>query len=150
MAIRNIVMNGDPILRKKCRQVDKFDDRLAQLIDDMFDTMRKASGVGLAAPQVGLLKRVVVIDIGDGPIELVNPVLVKTAGKQIGNEGCLSFPNDYEEIERPNYAKVKAFDRNGNKIIVEGTGLKARALCHELDHLDGVLFIDLIGKHIEE
>ncbi len=140
MAIRNIILEGDELLNKKCRKVEKFDDRLHQLIDDMIETMYKAKGVGLAAPQVGILKRVVVIDVGDGIIELVNPEIVESSGEQREQEGCLSCPGDYGITLRPMIVKVRAKDRNGNDIEVFGRALKARALCHELDHLDGILF----------
>ncbi len=140
MAIRNIILEGDELLSKKCRKVEKFDDRLHQLIDDMIETMYKAKGVGLAAPQVGILKRVVVIDVGDGILELVNPEIVESSGEQREQEGCLSCPGDYGITLRPMIVKVRAKDRNGNDIEVFGRALKARALCHELDHLDGVLF----------
>lgn len=140
MAIRNIILEGDELLSKKCRKVEKFDDRLHQLIDDMIETMYRAKGVGLAAPQVGILKRVVVIDVGDGIIELVNPEIVESSGEQREQEGCLSCPGDYGITLRPMIVKVRAKDRNGNDIEVFGRALKARALCHELDHLDGILF----------
>ena len=142
MALRNVVKMGDPILNKKSRIVEKFDDRLATLIDDMFETMYQANGVGLAAVQVGMLKRVVVLDVGDGPIELVNPEIVKTEGEQRESEGCLSVPGRTCPVERANYVKAKALDRNGNEFIVEGEGLFARCVLHEYDHLEGILFID--------
>ena len=142
MAIRNIRVDDDPILRKKSREVTEFNDRLFELLDDMKETMNKADGVGLAAVQVGVLRRVIVIDVGDGLIELINPVIIEKNGSQVGNEGCLSVPERYEEVERPMTVTVRAQDRHGNNIIVTGEGLKARAFCHEIDHLDGVLFID--------
>lgn len=142
MAIRNIVKHGDPVLRKISRTVLSFDERLTTLIDDMKETMYEADGVGLAAPQVGILKRVCVVDIGEGPIELVNPVIIEKSGEQTGSEGCLSLPGNYKTTRRPMYVKVRAQDRNGNTFTVEGEGLLARAFCHEIDHLDGVLFID--------
>ena len=141
MAIRNIVTKGDDVLRKICRTQMQFDDKLAMILDDMKDTMYKAEGVGLAAPQVGILRRFCIIDVGDGLIELINPVIMETSGSQIGAEGCLSIPGESAEVERPNYVKVRAQDRFGNNIVVEGTELKARALCHEIDHLDGILYI---------
>ena len=140
MAIRNIVKEGDPILNKVCRPVTNFDDRLATLLDDMRETLAQANGVGLAGPQVGLLRRVVVVDVGDGVIELVNPKIVVFSGEQDGAEGCLSFPGEYGMVKRPNYVKVRAQDRFGNFFEMEGRELLARAFCHELDHLDGVVF----------
>ena len=140
MAIRNIVKDGDPILKKRCRPVEKFDKKLAVLLDDMAETMHKANGVGLAAPQVGMLRRVVVIDIGEGVIELVNPQIIAFSGEQEGSEGCLSFPGQWGIVKRPNYVKVKAQDRNGEEFTIEGKELLARAFCHERDHLDGVVF----------
>lgn len=146
MATRNIVKIGDPILREKCREVTTFDDRLGQLIDDMTETMFKAEGVGLAAPQVGILRRYCIVDVGDGIIELVNPVIEKQSGSQIGEEGCLSIPDRYETVERPMKVTVHAQDRNGKGFKITAEGFKARALCHEIDHLDGILYIDKIKK----
>ncbi len=146
MAIRNIVKKGDDVLRKICRTQLNFDDKLAMMLDDMKDTMYEADGVGLAAPQVGILRRFCIIDVGDGLIELVNPVIMEQSGSQIGQEGCLSVPNEYADVERPMYVKVRAQDRNGNNFVVEGEGLKARALCHEIDHLDGILYIDKVKR----
>lgn len=141
MAIRNIVKDGDPILNKVCRSVVKFDDRLAQLLDDMAETMYDAPGVGLAAPQVGILKRLCVIDIGDGDlVELINPVILESSGEQIDNEGCLSCPGVWGEVKRPMTVTVKAQDRDGNNFTLTAEGFKARAFCHEIDHLDGILF----------
>ncbi len=140
MALRNVVKEGDPILNKKSRVVEKFDDKLAVLIDDMFDTMYKAEGVGLAAVQVGVLKRVVVLDAGDGPIELVNPEIVSQEGEQKESEGCLSVPGKYGVCLRPAKVQLKAQDRNGKWHVYTGEGLKARCFCHELDHLEGILF----------
>jgi len=142
MALRNIVKVGDPILSKKSRVVEKFDDRLGVLIDDMFDTMYDANGVGLAAVQVGMLRRVVVLDCGDGPIELVNPEITKTEGEQREQEGCLSLPGQYGTTVRPMKVQVKAQDRTGKWHIYTGEGLKARCFCHELDHLEGILFTE--------
>lgn len=142
MALRNVVKVGDPILNKKSRTVEKFDDRLAVLIDDMFDTMYDAEGVGLAAVQVGMLRRVVVLDCGDGPIELVNPEITKAEGEQREQEGCLSLPGQYGVTVRPAKVQVKAQDRNGKWHVYTGEGLKARCFCHELDHLEGILFTD--------
>ncbi len=142
MAIRNIVKQGDSILRKTSRTVLKFDERLHTLLDDMKETMYEAEGVGLAAVQVGVLRRVCVIDIGEGLIELVNPVIIDTEGEQLETEGCLSLPGNYKTTSRPMKVTVRAQNRNGENITVSGEGLLARAFCHEIDHLDGVLFID--------
>ena len=152
MALREIVKFGEDILRKKCREVTSFDEKLGILLDDMAETLQNADGVGLAAPQVGMLRRVVVIDVrdGKGTIELVNPVLVEQHGNQVGNEGCLSAPGEWCEVERPMRVTVKAFDRHGKEFTVTGEGLLARALCHELDHLEGVLFIDRVKQDIPE
>lgn len=145
MAIREITKYGkDPILKKICRSQLNFDERLAQILDDMADTMYDADGVGLAAPQIGILRRYCVIDIGEGIVELINPVIIEQSGEQSGQEGCLSVPGRYEEVKRPMYVKVRAQNRNGENIIVEGEGLMARALCHEIDHLDGVVFLDRV------
>ncbi|MBQ6826296.1 MAG: peptide deformylase [Clostridia bacterium] len=144
MAIRNIVKQGDDVLRKICRTQMTFDEKLAQTLDDMAETMYKAEGVGLAAPQVGLLRRFCVVDVGDGLIELINPVIVEQSGSQKGSEGCLSVPGRFEEVERPMYVTVKAQDRNGNNITISAEGFKAKAFCHEIDHLNGILFIDRI------
>ena len=146
MAIRNIVKDGDPILKKKCRPVEKFDKKLAILLDDMAETMHQANGVGLAAPQVGMLRRVVVIDVGEGVIELVNPKIVAYSGEQEGVEGCLSFPGEWGLAKRPNYVKVRAQDRNGDEFEIDGEQLLARAFCHELDHLNGVVFKDVVDR----
>lgn len=146
MAIRNIVKDGDPILKKKCRPVEKFDQKLAVLLDDMTETMHMANGVGLAAPQVGMLRRVVVIDVGEGVIELVNPKIVAYSGKQEGLEGCLSFPGEWGLATRPNYVKVRAQDRNGDEFEIDGEELLARAFCHEIDHLNGVVFKDVVDR----
>ncbi|MBQ8923269.1 MAG: peptide deformylase [Lachnospiraceae bacterium] len=144
MAIRKIRYDGDDILRKKCKPVEKMTGRIETLIDDMFDTMYEANGVGLAAPQVGVLKRIVVIDVCDGnPLALINPVIVSSDGEQEGEEGCLSLPGLSGNVKRPNHVVCKALDRNMNEITVEGEELLARAICHELDHLDGILYKDL-------
>lgn len=148
MAIRKIVELGDAALRKVCKPQEKFDQRLWTLLEDMADTMYKAEGVGLAAPQIGILRRVVVIDIGDGLVELINPVIVETSGSQCGREGCLSLPGRQAVVTRPNVVKVHAQDRFGNEIICEGEEFFARALCHELDHLDGVLYIDKMDREL--
>ena len=142
MAIRNIRISTDEVLRKKCKPVKEITPNLLTLLDDMADTMYEANGVGLAAPQVGILKRVVVIDVGEGLVELINPVILETSGSQIDDEGCLSVPGKYAPVERPYYAKVESMDRDGNTFIIEGEELMARALCHEIDHLDGILYID--------
>lgn len=144
MAIRNIVKDGDDVLHKKCREVVKFDERLWQLLDDMAETMHDADGVGLAAPQVGILRRVCVIDIGDGVIELINPVITKTEGEQESAEGCLSFPGEYGITKRPMYVTVQAQDRNGEKFEISGEELLAKAFCHEIDHLDGIVYKDIV------
>lgn len=149
MAIRQIRMRDDEVLRKRCKEVTKFDDKLAVLLDDMYETMMKADGVGLAAPQVGILKRVVVIDVGNGRIELVNPEIIETEGEQDGPEGCLSFPGLFGKVKRPNKVKVKAQDRNGRPFIAEGEELLARAFCHECDHLDGHVFTELVTEYIK-
>ena len=146
MAIRNIVKDGDPILKKKCRPVEKFDKKLAILLDDMAETMHQANGVGLAAPQVGMLIRVVAIDVGEGVIELVNPKIIAYSGEQEGIEGCLSFPGEWGLAKRPNYVKVKAQDRNGDEFEIDGEELLARAFCHEIDHLNGVVFKDVADR----
>lgn len=142
MAIRNIVKEGDSILSKKCHYVTKFDDRLATLIDDMKETLEKAGGVGLAGPQVGVLRRVVIVSIPemDAVYEMVNPEIIEQSGNQEEVEGCLSCPNEWGVTKRPMFVTVRAFDRNGNEFTVKGEGLVARCFCHELDHLDGVLF----------
>ncbi len=140
MAIRNIVKRGDPVLGMVCRPVTAFDDRLAVLLDDMKDTLADADGAGLAAPQVGVLKRVCLVDVGDGLIELINPEIIEAKGKQEEAEGCLSCPGIYGVTKRPMKVTVKAQDRNGKTFTVSGEGLKARAFCHEIDHLDGKLF----------
>ena len=142
MAIRTIRISTDEVLRKKCKEVKEITPNLITLLEDMADTMYEANGVGLAAPQVGILKRVVVIDIGEGLVELINPVILETSGSQTDDEGCLSVPGKYAPVERPNYVKAKAMDRDGNEFIIEGEELMARALCHEIDHLDGILYID--------
>ena len=146
MALRNIRNLGDDILRKKCRTVDKIDDKIITLLDDMADTMYEANGVGLAAPQVSILKRVVVIDVGDGLLELVNPEIIETSGEQLDAEGCLSVAGETGDVKRPYVVKVRAQDRHGNTFEIEGEELLARAFCHEIDHLDGVLFVDKVEK----
>lgn len=149
MAKRNIVKFGDELLRKKCREVTAFDDRLWVLLDDMYETMKAANGVGLAAPQVGILKRAVVIDVGEGKIELINPVITSAKGKQRDKEGCLSAPDVWGYVERPLKVKITALNRYGKEIKVEGKDLLARAFCHEIDHLNGIIFTDLADEMIE-
>lgn len=143
MAIRNIREIGDDILRKSCREVKEITPKIATLIEDMFDTMYQADGVGLAAPQVGVLKRIVVIDVGDGPIVMINPEILEQSGEQRGIEGCLSVPGKSGIVTRPNYVKAKALDKDFNEYTIEGTELLARAICHEIAHLDGQLYVDL-------
>ena len=144
MAIRNIREDGDEVLRKVCKPVDVMTERLSTLIDDMFETMYEANGVGLAAPQVGVLRRIVVIDVmDDNPLVLVNPEIIEKDGEQIGPEGCLSLPGLQGDVARPEHVVCKALDRDMKEITVEGEGLLARAICHELDHLDGILYKDL-------
>lgn len=144
MALRQIVKFGDDVLRKKCRPVTVFDAKLHTLLDDMRETLAKEQGAGLAAPQVGIVRRVVIVDVRDehGVIELVNPEIITSSGSQTGEEGCLSDPGVFCKVTRPNVVTVKAQDRNGEEFTLTGEGLLARALCHETDHLDGVLFTD--------
>ena len=149
MAIRNIVKEGDEVLAKKCRPVTAFDEKLASLLDDMVETMNAADGCGLAAPQVGILRRVCVVDVGEGPIELVNPEIISESGSQQETEGCLSCPGVWGITQRPMKVTVKAQDRNGNEFKVSGDGLKARAFCHEIDHLDGILFKDRVIEYVD-
>ena len=145
MALRNIRIQGDPILTKECRKIDKMTPKIKQLIQDMFDTMYDAYGVGLAATQVGILKQVVVIDTtGEDPHVLINPEIIETSGSQTGDEGCLSLPGMSGTVTRPNYVKVKAFDENMEEITLEGTELLARAICHETDHLHGKMYTELV------
>lgn len=144
MAIRKIRENGDEILRKKSREVEKIDEKIIELLEDMIETMHKYNGVGLAAPQVGILKRVVVIDLYDGnePLKLINPRVVKEKGKQEVEEGCLSFPNQYAKMIRPEEIVAEALNEKGEKVKIKAKGLLAQAICHEVDHLEGVLFVD--------
>lgn len=146
MAIRNIIKDGDPTLRKTSRVIEKIDKRIVTLLDDMIETMYDADGVGLAAPQVGILKRIAIIDVGEGIIELINPEIIENKGEQIDAEGCLSIPGVSGDVKRPQYVKVRALDRSGKTIEIEGTDLLARALCHEIDHLEGILFTDKVIK----
>ena len=151
MALRNIVTVGDPILKKKCRPVILFDAKLHTLLDDMADTLVEANGVGLAAPQVGILRRVVIVDTGeDGIVEMVNPKLIEKSGEQTGSEGCLSVPGEYGIVTRPMYAKVRAQDRFGDWFEIEGEELMARAFCHELDHLDGHIYTEIAERMLTE
>ena len=144
MALRTIRTEGDPVLRKVSRPVTEMNQKIRTLIFDMLDTMYETMGVGLAAPQVGILKRLVTIDVGDGPIVLINPEILETSGEQTGDEGCLSVPGMAGQVTRPNYVKVKALDENMEEVIYEGTELLARAFCHEIDHLDGKMYTDLV------
>lgn len=150
MALRQILKEGDETLNKVSRKVEKIDERIIQLLDDMKETMYKADGVGLAAPQVGILKRVVVIDIGDGVLELINPEIICSTGEQYEVEGCLSLPGVSGITERPMNVQVVALDREGYQVEVTGTGLLARALCHEIDHLDGILFRQRVTEYCED
>lgn len=150
MAIRQIRTEGDPVLNKKCREVTEVTDRIVELIDDMLETMYEANGVGLAAPQVGILKRIVTIDVGDGPIVLINPTIVETSGEQTGSEGCLSVPGKAGIVTRPNYVKARAFNENMEEFEVEGTELLARALMHETDHLDGHIYTELVEGPLQD
>ena len=150
MALRIIRTEEDPILRKCSRPVTKFDEKIGQILDDMKETMAKANGAGLAAVQVGMLRRIIVVDAGDGVVELVNPEIIEADGEQEGEEGCLSLPNKWAIVKRPNHVKVRAQTRTGAWRIFEGEGLKARAFCHEIDHLDGHLFIDRMEKMLTE
>jgi len=149
MALRNIRKLGDDILRKKCRPVETIDEKILTLLDDMAETMYAANGVGLAAPQIGVLKRIVVIDIGDGLIELINPEITHFEGNIKDTEGCLSVPGKYGYVVRPAKVKVSALNRDGDKIEIEGEGMLAKALCHELDHLDGIVFVDKVTEYID-
>ena len=140
MALRKIVTEGDPILNKKCRPVEKFDKKLWDLLDDMLETLDESGGVGLAAPQVGIMRRICVIDVGDGPVEFINPEIIESDGEQEVQEGCLSCPEQFGIIRRPMKVKSRYFDRYGKEHTVEGEELFAQAMCHEFDHLDGILF----------
>lgn len=144
MALRTIRTQGDPVLTKVSRPVTEMNQKIRTLIFDMLDTMYESMGVGLAAPQVGILKRIVTIDVGDGPIVLINPEIVETSGGQTGEEGCLSVPGMAGQVTRPNYVKVKALDENMNEVVYEGTELLARAFCHEIDHLEGKMYTELV------
>lgn len=151
MAKRNIVILGeDEVLRKKCRKVEKFDDKLAALLDDMAETMYDANGAGLAAPQVGILRRVVTIDVGEGLIELVNPEIIAAEGKKVDVEGCLSVPNRAGMVERPEKVTVRAQNRKGETFEITGVEMLAKCLCHELDHLDGIIYVDKMIEDVSD
>ena len=150
MGIRKIMTVKEPCLHKVCRPVEKFDGKLHKLLDDMKETLLDANGVGLAAPQVGILRRVVVVDTGEEMLELVNPELLETSGEQEGAEGCLSVPGKYGLVKRPYYAKVRAQDRDGNWFEVEGEELIARCFCHEIDHLDGIVYTEVMERFLTE
>lgn len=149
MALRKIVNKSEDILRKKCKPVDNFDEKLGILLDDMAETMYKANGVGLAAPQVGILRRAVVVDVGEGLLELINPEIIKSKGSQRAVEGCLSCPDDWGYVVRPNEIIVKGQDRNGKDIQLKLKEFFARAVCHEIDHLEGQLFIDIADEMVD-
>ena len=151
MAIRKIRELGDSVLTKKCKEVTELNERTFTLIEDMFDTMYDTGGVGLAAPQVGILKRIAVIDTtGEDPIVLINPVILETDGEQVGQEGCLSVPGKAGIVRRPNYVKVEAYDENMEKYVIEGTELMARALCHEIEHLDGHMYVEKVEGELHD
>lgn len=150
MALRTIRLQGDPVLEKKCREIAEITPKITELIGDMLDTMYDANGVGLAGPQVGILKRVVVIDVGDGPIVMINPEILETSGEQTGDEGCLSLPGKAGTVTRPNYVKARAFDENMQEYEIEGEELLARAICHELDHLDGHMYTELVEGRLRD
>lgn len=149
MAIRNIVKEGDPVLNKICRPVEKFDEKLWTLLDDMYETMVDGEGVGLAGPQVGILRRIFIIDIGEGLHEFINPKIVSTKGRQEGSEGCLSCPGEFGITERPMYVTVTAQNRYGDQFTLNAEGLMAKAVCHENDHLDGILFKEHIIRKLD-
>ena len=148
MALRTIRMHGDPVLGKVCREVMEITPNVKMLIEDMLDTMYEAQGVGLAAPQVGILKRIVTIDIGDGPIVMINPMILKSDGEQTGGEGCLSLPGKAGKVTRPNHVVAKAYDINMEEFEIEGTELLARAICHEIDHLEGHMYTEFVEGDI--
>ena len=150
MGIRNILTDKDPALHKVCKPVTVFDKKLHKLLDDMAETLEEANGVGLAAPQVGILRRVVIVDTGDGLLELVNPSIIETSGEQIGAEGCLSVPGKYGLVKRPYVTKVRAQDRNGEWYEAEGEELIARCFCHELDHLDGIVYTQVMERFLSD
>lgn len=150
MAMRKILTDKEPALHKVCKPVEKFDQKLHKLLDDMQETLLDANGVGLAAPQVGILRRVVIVDTGEEILELVNPTLLETDGEQEGPEGCLSVPGRYGLVKRPYWAKVRAQDRDGNWFEAEGEELIARCFCHELDHLDGIMYTEVMERFLTE
>ena len=150
MGLRKILTDKEPALHKVCRPVTSFDWKLHKLLNDMKETLLDANGVGLAAPQVGILRRVVVVDLGDEMLELVNPELIETSGEQTGPEGCLSVPGKYGLVKRPNFAKVRAQDRDGNWFEAEGEELIARCFCHELDHLDGIVYTQVMDRFLTD
>ena len=150
MALRTIRLEGDPVLNKVCKEVKEITPKIQTLIDDMLETMYEANGVGLAAPQVGILRRIVVIDVGEGPIVMINPTIIETAGEQTGDEGCLSVPGKAGEVTRPNYVKARFFDENMEENEIEGEELLARAICHELEHLDGHLYVEKVKGPLHE
>ncbi len=150
MGIRNILTDKEPALHKVCKPVTTFDKKLHKLLDDMAETLEDANGVGLAAPQVGILRRVVIVDTGDGILELVNPAIMETSGEQIGAEGCLSVPGKYGLVKRPNVVKVRAQDRDGQWYEAEGEELIARCFCHELDHLDGIVYTQVMDRFLSD
>lgn len=149
MALRTIRLDGDPILRKKSRNIEDINERIKTLLDDMVETMEDADGVGLAAPQVGVLRRAVVIDVGEGPIKMINPEIIEEDGLETDVEGCLSIPGKTGTVERPLYVKVKYIDEEGEEKVLDGSNLFARAICHEIDHLDGILYTDKVIEFIE-
>ena len=150
MALRQIRTVGDPVLTKTCKEIKEITPKILELADDMLETMYEANGVGLAAPQVGILKRMVVIDIGDGPILMINPEIIETSGTQTGDEGCLSLPGKAGTVTRPNYVKTRAFNEDGDEYEIEGTELLARAICHELDHLDGHMYTEKVEGELHD
>ena len=150
MALRQIRIQGDAILEKKCREITEMTPRIKELIEDMLGTMYDANGVGLAGPQVGVLKRIAVIDIGEGPVVLINPVIEQADGEQTGDEGCLSLPGKAGQVTRPNHVVVRALNENMEEYIIEGEELMARALCHEIDHLDGHMYTELVEGQIHD
>lgn len=143
MALREIRIDGDPILRKTSKEITDINNRILVLLDDMLETMKYADGVGIAAPQVGVLRRAIVVDVGEGSIKLINPVIIDTSGENIDIEGCLSVPLKSGKVKRPEWVKVRYLDVDGNENTIEATGILARVLCHEIDHLDGILYTDL-------
>ena len=150
MALRTIRIQGDPVLEKVCKPVSEVTEKIRDLIDDMIETMYEANGVGLAAPQVGILKRIVVIDVGEGPIVMINPCILEASGEQTGDEGCLSLPGKAGVVTRPDYVKAKAYNEDMEEYTIEGTALLARAICHELDHLDGHMYTEKVEGPLHE